>query len=64
MGEIKEIKIENRAYYFLNDVINIEDFNSSLLKIDKKSYKKIGNTSQFKKLMIMRIFTAKILCIS
>ena len=42
MGEIKEIKIQNRAYYFLNDVINIEGFNSSLLKIDKKSYKNIG----------------------
>ena len=42
MGEIKEIKIENRAYYFLNDVINIEDFNSTLLKIDKKWHKNIG----------------------
>ena len=42
MGEIKEIKIKNRAYYFLNDVINIEDFNSTVLKIDKKSYKNIG----------------------
>ena len=27
--------------YFHNDIINIEEFNSNLLKIDKKSYKNI-----------------------
>ena len=27
---------------FFNDIINVEDFESSLLKIDKKSYKNIG----------------------
>ena len=37
MGNIKEINIENRTYYLFNDVINIEDFDLSLLKIDKKS---------------------------
>ena len=30
-----------QTYYFYNDGINIEEFNSSLLKIDKKSYKDI-----------------------
>ena len=42
MGNIKQISIKNRAYYFFNDMINIKDFDSSLLKIDKKSHKNIG----------------------
>ena len=41
MGKVKQIKIKNRTSYFHNDIINIEKFNSSLLKIDKKSYKDI-----------------------
>ena len=41
MGNIKEINIKNRTYYF-DDMINIKDFDPSLLKIDKKSYKNIG----------------------
>ena len=40
-GNIKQINIKNRTYYFFNDMINIEDFDSKLLKIDKKSFKKI-----------------------
>ena len=42
MGNIKEINVKNRTYYIFNDMINIKDFDSSLLKIDKKSYKNIG----------------------
>ena len=41
MGSIKEINIKNRTYYFFNDMINIKNFDSNLLKIDKKSYKYI-----------------------
>ena len=41
MGNTKEINIKNRTYYFFNGVINIEDFDQGLLKIDKKSYKNI-----------------------
>ena len=41
MGKVKQTEIKSRTYYFYNDVINIEEFNSSLLKIDKKSYKDI-----------------------
>ena len=26
MGNIKQINIKNRPYYFFNDMINIEDF--------------------------------------
>ena len=42
MENIKEVNIKNRTYYFFNDMINIKDFNWSLLKIDKKSYNVIG----------------------
>ena len=42
MGNIKKTNIKNQIYYFFNDMINIEDFDSGLLKIDKKSHKNIG----------------------
>ena len=42
MENIKEVNIKNRTYYFFNDMINIKDFNWSVLKIDKNSYNKIG----------------------
>ena len=42
MGEIKKLNIKNRTYYFHNDMINIKNFESDLLKIDRKSYKNIG----------------------
>ena len=41
MGEIKQINIKNRTYYFYNDIIDLKDFDAKLLKIDKKSYKNI-----------------------
>ena len=41
MENIKQINIKNLTYYFFNDMINIEDFDSSLLKTGKKSYKNI-----------------------
>ena len=42
MGMIKQINIKNRTYYFYSDIIELENFDSNLLKIDKKSYKDIG----------------------
>ena len=39
MGEIKEIEIKNRTYYFYKDMINLKNFDSYFLKIDKKHYK-------------------------
>ena len=42
MGTIKQINIKNRNYHFYNDIIDLENFKSNLLKIDKKSYKDIG----------------------
>ena len=42
MGEVKQIDIKNRTYYFYNNIIDIKNFDSKLLTIDKKSYKNIG----------------------
>ena len=42
MGNIKEINIKNRTYYFFDDMINIATFDPNLLKIDKKQYKNIN----------------------
>ena len=41
MGNTKQINIKNGTYYFFNDMINIKNFDSKLLKIDKKSCKNI-----------------------
>ena len=41
MGEVKQIEIKNRTYYFYSEIINLKNFDSNLLKIDKKSYKNI-----------------------
>ena len=39
MGNIKESNIKNRKYYFFHDMINIEEFNSNLLEIEKSHTK-------------------------
>ena len=41
MGITKPMNIKKRTYYVYNDLINIKDFDSKLLKLDKKLYKKI-----------------------
>ena len=41
MGNIKQINIKNRTYCLFDDMVNIEDFDSKLLKINKKLYKNI-----------------------
>ena len=40
MGQVKEIKIKPTYHYF-DDMINIKNFHSNLLKINKKSHKDI-----------------------
>ena len=42
MGTIKQINIKNWTYYFYNDIIDLENVDVRLLKIDKISYKDIG----------------------
>ena len=39
MGKVKQTEIKNRTYYFYNDMINLKNFESHLLKINKKHYK-------------------------
>ena len=39
MGQVKEINIKTRSYYFFDDLVDIKNFH--LLKIDKKSHKDI-----------------------
>ena len=39
MREVTDLNIKNKTYYFFNDIINIEDFQSNVLKIDKKPHK-------------------------
>ena len=41
-GEVKQIEIKNRAYYFYKDKINLKNSDWNLLKIDKKHYKGIN----------------------
>ena len=39
MGNIKQINIKNRTCYFFNGMINIKNFDSNLLKIEKSHTK-------------------------
>ena len=36
MGKIRQINIKNQTCYFYNDQSNLKDFDTSMLKIDKK----------------------------
>ena len=42
MGTIKEINIKDRTYYFCNDIINLDEFDESKIKVDKKDFNEIG----------------------
>ena len=58
MGTVKQINIKNRTYYFNNDIIDLENFDAKLLKIDKEYRIKtlvftVLDISQRKKLMIV-----------
>ena len=60
MGQVKELNIKNQTYYFFNDMINIKNLHSNLLKIDKNPYKDIGiyyiGYITIKNLVIVKIF--------
>ena len=36
MREMKQINIKNRTYYFYNDIINLDEFEESKIKLTKK----------------------------
>ena len=42
MGEIKQINIKNRTYYFYNDITNLDEFDGSKTKVDKKNFNDIN----------------------
>ena len=35
--QLKQINIKNRSYYFYNDIINLDEFDGSKIKVDKKN---------------------------
>ena len=41
METIEEIDIKNRTYYFYNDIINLDEFDESKIKVDKKDFNDI-----------------------
>ena len=61
MREVKQIEIKNRACYFYNDKINLKNFDTSLLKMEKSITKRsiftTLDTSHLKKLVIVKMFT-------
>ena len=34
----KEINIKNRTYYYYNDVVDLDEFDKSKIKVDKKDF--------------------------
>ena len=41
MGKIKQINIKNQTYYFYNDIINLDEFDKSKIKVDKQNFNEI-----------------------
>ena len=59
MGEVKELNIKNRTYYYFNDIIDIKDFQSNLLKsLIKTLIFTILVKLRLKILVIVKIFIA------
>ena len=44
MGTTKQMNIIGRTYCFYNDIIDLDNFDGALLKIDKKNYKDLDFT--------------------
>ena len=57
MKEVRKIKIKS-AYHYFDDMINIKNFHSNLLNIEKKSHKDIN--IYYTGYIIIKIFTALI----
>ena len=41
METVKQINIKNRTYYFCKDILDLEEFDKSKIKIDKKDFNEI-----------------------
>ena len=59
MRSLKQINIKYRTYYFYNDIIEIQTFDSNMLKLDKNSYKNLDiyNIVTVKKVVLVMILT-------
>ena len=61
MEKVKQIEIKNRTYSFYNDMINLKNFESNLLKIEKSITKALICTTlvtlQLQKICDWEIFT-------
>ena len=61
MEKVKQIEIKNRTYSFYNDMINLKNFESNLLKIEKSITKALIFTTlvtlQLQKICDWEIFT-------
>ena len=61
MRQVKQIEIKNQTYYFYNDMINLKNFESNLLKIKKSITKAMICTTlvtiQLQKICDWEIFT-------
>ena len=42
MGEIKQINIKYRTQYFFNDIIDLDEFDGSKIKVDNKNFNDRG----------------------
>ena len=67
METVKQINIKKRTYYFYNDIIDLENFDSTLLNQIKNHIKTLVFTtldiSQLKTFVIVKIFTVLMLYI-
>ena len=50
---VKQMNIKNKTYYFYNDLINLENFNKELLKLDKESSMGLRNVISVNPLYLM-----------
>ena len=41
MGTTKKANIKNRTYYYYNDIIDLDEFDESKIKVDKKDFNNI-----------------------
>ena len=61
MEKVKQIEIKNRTYSFYNDMINLKNFESNLLKIEKSITKALICTTlvtlELQKICDWEIFT-------
>ena len=49
MGELKQINIKNQTYYFYNDTINLDEFDGSKIKVDRKIFNDIDLAMNIRK---------------